>query len=153
MLATKIKNYLDHRNIKYSNIQHSPAFTAQRVAAAAHIPGRDFAKTILVMIEGKMAMLVMPSTRKVVLSEVRDLFGVDKVRLASEEEFQSVFPDCETGAMPPFGNLYGMDVYVAPSLAAEKEIAFNAGTHTDVIKMAYDDFERLVMPKVLAFTT
>lgn len=153
MPAAKLKDYLDRQNIKYVSIQHSPAYTAQEVAASTHVPGRDFAKTILVKVEGKMAMLVLPATRKVVLSDVRDLLGVDKAKLATEEEFKSLFPDCETGAMPPFGNLYGMDVYVAPSLAAEKEIAFNAGTHTDVIKMAYDDFERLVSPKVLAFTT
>ena len=78
---------------------------------------------------------------------------VEKARLATEEEFQRMFPDCEVGAMPPFGNLYGIDVYVAPNLAAEKEIAFNAGTHTDVIKMTFEDFERLVQPRVLSFTT
>lgn len=153
MLARRLKEFLDKQNTKYISIQHSPAYTAQEVAASSHVPGRDFAKTVVVKIEDEFAMLVLPANRKVVLSDLREMLDVEKARLATEEEFQRMFPDCEVGAMPPFGNLYGIDVYVAPNLAAEKEIAFNAGTHTDVIKMAFEDFERLVQPRVLSFTT
>lgn len=118
-----------------------------------HIPGKDMAKTVMIKIEGKMAMAVLPANRKVILSELKEALDADKVSLATEEEFKSLFPDCEIGAMPPFGNLYGLEVYVSPELAAEQEIAFNAGTHTEIIKMAYKDFERLVNPKVISFTT
>jgi Ala-tRNA(Pro) deacylase len=111
------------------------------------------AKTVIVKIDGQMAMAVLPATRKVVLQELREITGADHVTFATEEEFKALFPDCETGAMPPFGNLYGMEVYVAPSLAEDEEIAFNAGTHSELIKLAYRDFERLVKPQVASFST
>jgi Ala-tRNA(Pro) deacylase len=153
MPARKLKEFLDAQRVKYVSIQHSLAYTAQEVAASVHVSGRDFAKTVVVTIEGTPAMVVLPANRKVVLSDMRDMLETDKVRLAPEDEFRVLFPDCEPGAMPPFGNLYGMEVYIAPSLAAEPEIAFNAGTHTEVIKLSYRDFERLVKPKPLACTT
>jgi Ala-tRNA(Pro) deacylase len=153
MPAKKLKEFLDSHKIKYVSLQHSPAYTAQEVAAMTHISGRDLAKTIIVKVEGTYAMAVLPANRKVVLADLREALGADKAKLATEEEFKTLFPDCEIGAMPPFGNLYGMPVYVAPSLAAEKTIAFNAGTHTEVIKLAYQDFERLVQPKLISFTT
>jgi Ala-tRNA(Pro) deacylase len=96
---------------------------------------------------------VLPANRKIVRQDLREVTGSDEVKFASEEEFRRIFPDCETGAMPPFGNLYGMDVYVAEALAANEEIAFNAGSHTEVIQLAYADFEAVVRPKVLSFTT
>lgn len=153
MPARKLKEFLDTKHVKYVSIQHSPAFTAQEVAASSHVSGRDFAKTVIVNMEGKLAMVVLPANRKVVLADLRETMGAAKVTLASEEEFKGRFPDCEIGAMPPFGNLYEMDVYVAPSLTEEEEIAFNAGTHTEVIKLPYKDFAALVQPKVLNFTT
>lgn len=153
MPAQKLKEFLDSQNIKYVSIKHSPAYTAQEVAASAHVSGRDMAKTVIVKIEGTMAMVVLPADRKVVLSDLREVLGAEQVKFATEEEFMDRFPDCEIGAMPPFGNLYDMAVYVAPSLADEPEIAFNAGTHTEVIKLAYKDFAQLVKPKVISFTT
>ena len=153
MPARKLKEYLNSHQIKYLSIQHSPAYTAQEVAASAHVSGRDFAKTVIVKIEGTPAMVVLPANRKVVLSDLREVLGAEKAQFATEEEFQNLFPDCEIGAMPPFGNLYGIEVYVAPSLAQETEIAFNAGTHTEVIELAYKDFERLVKPRIVNFTT
>jgi Ala-tRNA(Pro) deacylase len=153
MPSRKLKEFLNSHQIKYVSIQHSPAYTAQEVAASTHVSGRDFAKAVVVKIAETMAMVVLPANRKVVLADLREALGAEKARLATEEEFQSLFPDCEIGAMPPFGNLYGLQVYVAPSLAAEAEIAFNAGTHTEIIKMAYADFERLVKPTVIGFTT
>ncbi|MGC8742324.1 MAG: aminoacyl-tRNA deacylase [Verrucomicrobiia bacterium] len=153
MPSRRLKEYLDKNGIKYISIQHSPAYTSQEIAAQAHIPGKLLAKTVIVKIEGKMAMVVLPANRKVILPELRAALDAEKATLASEEEFKETFPDCELGAMPPFGNLYGMDVYVSPELSFEQEIAFNAGTHTELIKMAYKDFERLVKPKVVSFST
>jgi Ala-tRNA(Pro) deacylase len=107
----------------------------------------------MVELDGKMAMVVVPATRKIVLQDLCEITGAGRVRFATEDEFRSLFPDCEVGAMPPFGNLYGLSVYVAPGLAADEEIAFNAGTHTEVIKMHYADFERLVQPQLVSCTT
>jgi Ala-tRNA(Pro) deacylase len=153
MPATRLKEFLDREGIRYSSQRHSTAYTAQEVAASAHIPGKHFAKTVIVSIDGNMAMVVLPANRKVILQDLRDITGSDRVTFASEAEFQQRFPDCEPGAMPPFGNLYDMDVFVAPELSNEEEIAFSAGTHAEVIRMAYDDFERLVRPRVASFAT
>ena len=153
MPAKKLKEFLDHEKIKYVSIVHSTAYTAQEVAASAHITGRELAKTIIVELDGRMAMAVLPANRKIVLQDLREVTGCDLVKFASEEQFQKKFPDCETGAMPPFGNLYGMDVYVAEALTRNEEIAFNAGSHTEVIQLRSKDFERLVHPKVVSFTT
>lgn len=153
MPATKIRDLLDRERIKYVSIRHSAAFTAQEIAASTHISGRDFAKTVIAKVDGRLVMVVLPANRKVMLGELRELLGADRAELATEEEFRSRFPDCELGAMPPFGNLYGMDTVVAPNLAEEEEIAFNAGTHTEVIRMAYADFSRVVRPRVVACTT
>jgi len=153
MPAKKLKLFLDDRGVKYVSIQHSPAYTASLVAKSAHISGNDFAKTIIVKIEGQMAMVVLPAHRKIVLSDLRELLTSDRVELASEGEFISRFPDCELGAMPPFGKLYGMRVYLEHSLTAYPEIAFNAGNHREVIKMATPDYLQLANPVVMDFAT
>jgi Ala-tRNA(Pro) deacylase len=151
-MPSRVKDYLDKEHIRYVSIEHSQAFTIQEVAASTHIPGHQMAKTVIVELDGEMAMAVLPANRKVILQDLRDLTGSDKVQFASEMDFKKKFPDCELGAMPPFGNLYGMDVFVAETLSHNEEIAFNAGSHTEVIKMPYADFERLVQPKILSFT-
>lgn len=153
MPARKLKEFLDAQGVAYRSITHAPTYTAQETAQAAHVPGYELAKTVMVELDGKMVMVVVPATRKVVLQDLREITGAARVRFATEEEFKNLFPDCEIGAMPPFGNLYGLEVYVAPALAADPEIAFNAGTHTEVIIMRYADFERLVHPKVVGCTT
>ncbi len=153
MPVRKLKEFLDKEGVKYINVVHSTAYTAQEVAASAHVTGKEFAKTVIVELDGEMAMAVLPANRKIVLQDLREVTGSDQVKFASEEEFKQRFPECETGAMPPFGNLYGMEVYVVASLADNEEIAFNAGSHTEVIKLGYRDFERLVKPKVVSFTT
>jgi Ala-tRNA(Pro) deacylase len=153
MPVKKLKEFLDRERIKYVSISHSAAYTAQEVAASAHITGKELAKTVIVKLDKQMAMAVLPANRKIVLQDLREATGSDQVKFASEEEFKERFPDCETGAMPPFGNLYEMEVYAAASLAENEEIAFNAGSHTEVIKLAYKDFERLVKPKIVSFTT
>jgi Ala-tRNA(Pro) deacylase len=153
MPVKKLKEFLDTEGIKYVSIVHSAAYTAQEVAASTHITGKELAKTVIVKLDGQMAMAVLPANRKIVLQDLREVTGSDQVKFASEEEFKAQFPDCETGAMPPFGNLYGMEVFAAASLGDNEEIAFNAGSHTEVIKLAYKDFERLVKPRVVSFTT
>jgi Ala-tRNA(Pro) deacylase len=148
MPARKLKEFLDSHNVKYVSITHSRAYTAQEVAAAAHIRGKEFAKTVMVKLDGKMAMAVLPATRRVDLDALKQAAGAQRAELATEQEFQYLFPECETGAMPPFGNLYGMEVYADTSLAEDEEIAFNAGSHIEVVRLAYKDFEQLVRPKV-----
>ena len=153
MPARKLKEFLQKENVKFVSILHSTAYTAQEVAASAHITGKELAKTVIVELDGKMAMAVLPANRKIVLQDLREVTGSDQVKFATEDEFRQKFPECETGAMPPFGNLYGMDVYLAETLTANSEIAFNAGSHSEVIRMSLADFERLVHPKVVSFTT
>lgn len=153
MIAKTLKDFLDQRKIKYVTITHSPAYTAHEVAQSAHIPGRILAKTVMVVMDGVLAMAVLPSNHRVLLDDLHEITGTDDVRLAREDEFKKLFYDCEPGAMPPFGNLYDMSVYVSPDLADESEIAFNAGSHTEIIRMLYRDYERLVKPRVASFTT
>jgi Ala-tRNA(Pro) deacylase len=149
MPVRRLKEYLDSHNVKYVTITHSPAFTAQEIAASAHIPGKELAKTVIVKLDGRMAMAVLPASCHVDFDLLEEASGAKHVELASEDEFAQMFPECEPGAMPPFGNLYGMEVYVSGRLAEDEHIAFNAGTHTELIQMDYKDFERLVKPKVV----
>ena len=153
MPISRLKDYLDDQHIKYVTIQHSKAFTAQEVAASAHIPGKELAKTVIVKIDGKIAMAVLPASYRINLGRLKDASHAKQIELASENDFQDYFPECETGAMPPFGNLYDMDVYVEESLVDDEEIAFNAGSHTELVKLSYQDFERLVHPQIARFTT
>lgn len=149
MPVKKLKEFLESQNIKYVTIIHSRAYTASEVAESAHIRGRDLAKTVMVLLDGKMAMVVLPASFKVDFDQLKAGTGAQKVELASEQQFKDMFPECEVGAMPPFGNLYGMDVYAADVLAEDEEIAFNAGSHTELLRLAYSDFERLVKPKII----
>lgn len=153
MPARKIKEYLDRYHTKYITISHSPAYTAQEIAASAHIPGKELAKTVMIKIDGKMAMAVLPASFQVDFELMKEASGAATAELATEAEFKDLFPDCEIGAMPPFGNLYGMPVYVAERLAEDEEIVFNAGSHNELIRMVYGDFDRLVEPKVVKLTS
>lgn len=153
MPAKKLKQFLDDRGVKYVSIEHSPAYTASLVAKSAHISGSDFAKTVIVKIGAEMAMVALPAHRKIVLAELRDLLLNDEVELAGEDEFIGLFPDCELGAMPPFGVLYGMRVFIDHHLTNYPEIAFNAGSHREVIKMDTEDYMRLAKPTVMDFAT
>ncbi len=153
MPVSRLKDFLDDQHIKYVTIQHSMAYTAQEIAANAHIPGKELAKTVIVKIDGKNAMAVLPASYRINLGRLKQVCRASQVELASEEDFRDLFPGCETGAMPPFGNLYNMDVYVENSLADDEDIAFNAGSHTELIKLSYQDFEKLVHPKTASFTT
>ena len=151
MPVKKLAEFLNEHNIKYVTIRHSLAYTAQEIAASAHLPGKELAKTVMINIDGKMAMAVLPASSKVNFETLKNAAGAKNAELASEEEFQRMFPDCEIGAMPPFGNLYGMEVFASETLAQDEEIAFNAGSHTELIRLAYKDFERLVSPRMVKF--
>ena len=129
MPVKKLKEFLDQERVNYVSIIHSTAYTAQEVAASTHITGKELAKVVIVKLDGELAMAVLSANRKIVLQDLREVTGSDQVKFASEEEFKAKFPECETGA------------------------AFNAGSHTEVIKLAYKDFERLAKPKVVSFTT
>jgi Ala-tRNA(Pro) deacylase len=152
MPAKKLKAFLDKNNVRYVTIKHSSAYTAQEVASSAHVSGKEFAKTVMIKADEKMAMAVLPASFQVDFEQLKKSLGTKKVTLANEAEFKYHFPDCEVGAMPPFGNLYDMEVFVAEILVNNEEIAFNAGTHTELFKMKYEDFERLVQPKVFKFS-
>lgn len=149
MPVAKLKEYLDAQGVKYVTISHSKAFTAMEVAESAHVLGREMAKTVVLNVDGKLAMAVLPAVQKVDLDMLRKNLGATSVELAREQDFRADFPGCEVGAMPPFGNLYGMAVLVEPRLAADKEIAFNAGSHTELMRLAFKDFERLVKPRLV----
>ena len=150
MSESRLKDFLDKEHIKYVTIGHSPAYTAQEIAAEAHIPGKELAKTVVVKIDGEMVMVVTPASEQVELDHLKQSLGASEVDLATESEFKDSFPDCETGAMPPFGNLYGMKVFVSQTLREDEQIAFNAGTHSELVRLPYTEFERLVEPTPLA---
>jgi len=150
-MLKRLTEYLDKSNVKYVVILHSPAYTAQEVAASVHIPGKEMAKTVMVKIDGKMTMAVLPASSMVDFTHLRESLGASKVELATEAEFRDLFPECEVGAMPPFGNLYAMGVIAETGLTEDEEIAFNAGSHKELVKLAYRDFESLVGPTVLNF--
>lgn len=147
-----LKDYLDSRKVKYVSIKHSIAYTAQEIAASAHISGKELAKTVLIKADGKMLMSVLPASYRIDFEALKFALGAERIRLANEQEFKDRFPECEVGAMPPFGNLYDMEVFVAQSLTDDEEIYFNAGTHTELIHMSYKDFEKIVQPKILKFS-
>ena len=152
MPAKKLREFLDSRRILYTTIFHGVAYTAKEIAALTHISNKELAKTVIVKIDGELVMAVLPASYEVDLSSLRAATGARSVTLTKESEFKDRFPECEIGAMPPFGNLYGMAVYVVESLTKDKDIAFNAGSHNELLQVCYTDFERLVKPTVLKFS-
>ena len=151
MPVQQVKNVLDTYGISYECIKHATVYTAQEIAAATHIPGRELAKTVMIKAGGKMIMAVLPASQRVDFGLLKEVLGARMVELAREQEFKDMFPGCTVGAMPPFGNLYGVDVYVEETLTTDERITFNAGSHTEVMRIAYKDFARLVNPKVAKF--
>jgi Ala-tRNA(Pro) deacylase len=149
----RLEGYLRENAILYQSQHHARAITAQEVASTEHVPGNMFAKTVMVTADGgeKAIMLVLPAPYHVNLKKAAEALGAGEVRLAEEERFAEAFLDCEVGAMPPFGNLYGVPVYVDKSLAEDETIVFRAGTHTDTKSVIYADFERLVEPTLAEF--
>ena len=152
MSAERLEHYLTSHGIDYLVVDHDEAFTASEVAQTAHVRGREMAKTVIVKADGELAMVVLPATDLVDLLSLRQAMAAGELELAAEEEFADVFTDCEIGAMPPFGNIYGLDVYVDDSLADDDVIAFNACTHRRVFKIKYRDFDAYVQPKIGHFS-
>ena len=151
MPLAKLTDLLDRNRVRYALIRHSPAYTSAEIAESAHVPGRELAKAVVMKIDGRLAIAVLPATDVVHAEALRKAVGARKVTIAAESDFEARFPDCEVGAMPPFGNLFGMETFVSPRLTADEQICFNAGTHAELIRMPYTDFARLAEPVELAF--
>jgi Ala-tRNA(Pro) deacylase len=149
MLPPRLHNFLDEWHAPYTTVHHDRTVTAHETAAAAHVDNQLFAKTVMLKVDGQLAMMVMPAAYRIDLTRLSRALGGSIVELAEESEFKDAFPDCELGAMPPFGHLYGMPVYVDSRLAQQPEIAFNAGSHTEALRMPYVEFERLAQPELL----
>lgn len=147
----RLEAYLKEKGVAYETRHHPLAYTAQEVAAAEHVPGRMLAKVVMVRADDRIVMLVLPAPYRVDFEKLKGVLAVKEVRLAREEEFADLFPDCEVGAMPAFGNLYNVTVYVDKALAEDEKIVMQAGTHTDTIALSYADFQRLVGPQVAEF--
>jgi len=152
MPVKKLKDFLDRESIKYISLYHSIAYTAQEIAASVHVKGKEIAKTVVVKLDGKMAMAVLPAFHQIDFEQLKRASGTRDAMLATEKEFKELFPGCDIGAMPPFGNLYGMDVFVSRALTQDREIAFNAGSHYELLRLTYKDFEGLVNPKIGDFS-
>ncbi len=149
-LSTRLREFLDSHQAQYTVTTHRPAFTANEVASAEHLPAREMAKTVVVFGDDNYYMLVVPASRHIHLPEVQYALGLNHVRLATEMELMTLFPDCELGAMPPVGSLYGMPVYVDSALAQQKTVAFNGGTHRDAVHMSMSGFRELDAPRVVS---
>lgn len=150
MPEKKLKEFLDNHHVKYISLNHSPAFTSQEIAAAAHVSGKQLAKTVIIKANDQLAMVVLPANDQVNFTKLKSAIGIDNLDLAHESEFKDKFPGCEVGAMPPFGNLYNMPVYLSNRLSQQDHILFNAGSHYELMEVAYQDYERLVKPKMIA---
>jgi Ala-tRNA(Pro) deacylase len=150
-VLTKLKEFLHANRVKYEVRAHRTAYTAQEVAAVEHVPGRDMAKVVIVRDGGEYLMAVLPAPYHVDLKRFGRAVGRTDLCLATEAEFAHLFPGCEPGAMPPFGNLYGIPVWVDKLLTRDDEIVFNAGNHEQTVHMKYADFARLVKPRVAPF--
>lgn len=147
----RLEAYLREHQVPFQVQQHAQSFTAQRIAESEHIPGKMVAKTVIVIADDKKIAFVLPASHRVDIDKIRTWLRAKEVRLAHEAEFVSTFPDCAVGTMPPFGNLYGLPVYVEKSLTEDETIVFPVGTYTDTMSLRYADFERLVHPQVRAF--
>lgn len=152
MPVQKLKQYLTTNHVNYTSIPHALAYAAREVSHVSHIPEKQLAKTVILNVGSKKIMVVVPANESINFDSLKKSLHESSVTLADEAEFKKLFPDCELGAMPPFGNLYNMEVYVEKNLAKNKDIAFNAGTHTEIIKLAYQDYDRLVHPKMITIT-
>ena len=152
MPVRKLKEFLDDKNVAYNSVNHPRAYTARDAAVTARVPAHEVAKTVIVKLDGKMAMAVLPAANEVDFELLKKVSNATKASLASELEFAHIFPECELGAIPPFGSLYGLDTYVAVALSEDETIFFNAGSHTELIQMTYEDFQKTARPKVAKFS-
>lgn len=152
MPCARLMRLLEQYRVSYEVVRHPAAFTAQEVAAATHIPGKQLAKAVVVKLDGKLAMAVVPATRRVDLQRLSEFTG-RTAKLAEEWEFREAFPGCEVGAMPPFGRLWEVELFAARCLADDRTIAFPAGMHDEVVIMDTGDYEALAEPKFYDFAT
>lgn len=146
MPVVTLKDFLDQESVRYRCLKHPPGFTAQSLAHHCKVPADQVAKTVIIQMDGDMAMLVMPASFRIRWDRLTDVLYTDLIELADEDDFKDRFPNCEVGAMPPFGNLFGMDVYMCEHLTQQSEITFAAGSHTKAIQMPMADYLRLVKP-------
>ena len=152
MPVARLKKFLDEHEVRYTTTTHAPAYTALEVAQAAHVPGKELAKIVMVKFDGELGLAVIPASEQVNLESLAAESGSKTVTRAKEEEFEASFPGCEVGAMPPFGNLWNLPVYASKTLAEDEIISFCAGNHHEVMSLAFDDFRRLAEPKILRFS-
>lgn len=152
-LANRLRELFNEKQVEYELLEHAPAFTAQEEAAATHVPGRNWAKTVVVLADGDPILAVLPATRQLDLDALAGAVGADSVELAEEDEFRRLYPDCEPGAMPPFGHLYEQTTFVDETLREDEYIAFHAGDHETAIKLPYAVFEELEEPVVARFSS
>lgn len=148
----KLRDYLDGNQIRYEVGYHARVYTAQEIAAAQHVPGKEMVKVVMVKADGKVVMLVLPASYRVDRKKLKGVLSCKKVGMTKEEEFQELFPDCEIGAMPPFGSLYNLEVWVDQVLAENESIVFQAGSHVETLRIKYSDYARLVNPRVADFS-
>lgn len=153
MPVPTLKNYLDLKRIQYRAIKHRRTFSAERTAATAGIPASGYAKTVMVKINDELVMVVLPASEKLDMHRLKEVTRARKVELAREEDFKERFPDCEAGAMPPFGNLYGVPIFLTDQLPDDQEIVFKTGIHTELAKMPYQTYIGLVSPQAVKYTT
>lgn len=149
MIVPKLEAVLKENNIPYRIIPHTAAYTAQQTAEMAHIPGREVIKPVLLKADGRLIMVIEPANLKINLKELEKLLKVKKIELATESEFKDKFPDSEVGAMPPFGELYGVESYIDEILSKDETVVFNGGNHTELVEMKFKDFERIAKPHKL----
>lgn len=147
----RLQEFLDGHRVSYEVLSHPEAYTASEIAHALHVSGKMLAKVVIVKADGRFVMAVLPSNFRIDFAQLKEVLGARDVRLATEDEFKGLFPDCQIGTMPPFGNLYGLDVYVERALTKDEDIIFQAGTHLAAVKLRYEDFANLVHPKVADF--
>ncbi len=150
-IVERVEGVLKKNNISYKTFKHQEVYTAQEIAAAMHVPGQDLAKVVMVKAKERYIMTVMPASRRIDFRKLKEVLHEADLRLATEEEFKTVFPDCEAGAEPPFGNLYNIETYVDKSLAEDEHIFFNAGNHYETVVMDYTDYDKVVRPRVAEF--
>lgn len=145
----KIQPYLEENKVEFELLRHRPDFTAPETAQDTHTPGREFAKSVLMRIDGEFVLVVLPANQRVDVQKLEHALGARSVQLADEDDLRRLFPDSEVGAEPPFGNLYGVPVYLDPTFEGHEHVTFNAGRHDEAIRMRYRDFVRLVHPRIL----
>jgi Ala-tRNA(Pro) deacylase len=152
VVATKLRKCLDEHKVPYQVLKHHKRFTSSEIAQVLHVPGQELAKVVIVKADGRLHMAVLPANFKIDLPAFARAAGAGRAELATEAEFQGAFPDCDVGAMPPFGNLYGLATWVDKTLTRDDQIVFEAGSHEEAVKLGFTDFVRIVKPQIADFS-